>query len=201
MQPRAIETRYKGYRFRSRLEARWAVFFDALGLKWEYEPEGFDLGDGVRYLPDFKATSPTGLVAWYEIKPTTVKSDPKFDLFTKLISPSGGYLDSVAELLSGDPFDVIGSGANVCPRCGLISKAIEVYDDSNDIGVICWRCDYDTPSGGGNPVERGILSNVKPHKGSLLVTYPDWRKVKQAVTSAAVAARGARFEHGEVPRV
>jgi hypothetical protein len=27
---KAIETSYKGYRFRSRLEARWAVFFDAL---------------------------------------------------------------------------------------------------------------------------------------------------------------------------
>jgi hypothetical protein len=25
------------------LEARWAVFFDALGIKWWYEPEGFDL--------------------------------------------------------------------------------------------------------------------------------------------------------------
>jgi hypothetical protein len=41
-----IETHYKGYRFRSRLEARWAVFFDELGLRWEYEREGFDLGDG-----------------------------------------------------------------------------------------------------------------------------------------------------------
>jgi hypothetical protein len=49
----AIETSYQGYRFRSRLEARWAVFFDALGLQWEYEPEGFELGDGRRYLPDF----------------------------------------------------------------------------------------------------------------------------------------------------
>lgn len=53
MHPRAIETRYKGYRFRSRLEARWAVFFDHLGLQWEYEPEGFELPGGVRYLPDF----------------------------------------------------------------------------------------------------------------------------------------------------
>jgi hypothetical protein len=42
---KAIETRYKGYRFRSRLEARWAVFFDALGVEWEYEKEGFDLGE------------------------------------------------------------------------------------------------------------------------------------------------------------
>lgn len=50
---KAIQTEYKGYKFRSRLEARWAVFFDALGVKWEYEPEGYDLGNGVYYLPDF----------------------------------------------------------------------------------------------------------------------------------------------------
>ena len=49
-----IETVYNGYRFRSRLEARWAVFFDVLGVKYEYEPEGFNLGDGLYYLPDFK---------------------------------------------------------------------------------------------------------------------------------------------------
>lgn len=49
-----IETLYKGYRFRSRLEARWAVFLDTLGVKWEYEPEGFELPSGRRYLPDFK---------------------------------------------------------------------------------------------------------------------------------------------------
>lgn len=48
-----IETVYNGYRFRSRLEARWAVFFDAAGIKYEYEPEGFELSDGTRYLPDF----------------------------------------------------------------------------------------------------------------------------------------------------
>lgn len=48
-----IETRYRGYRFRSRLEARWAVFFDTLGKKWRYEAEGFRLPDGRPYLPDF----------------------------------------------------------------------------------------------------------------------------------------------------
>ena len=40
---KAIETVYNGYRFRSRLEARWAVFFDALGVKYEYEAEGFEM--------------------------------------------------------------------------------------------------------------------------------------------------------------
>lgn len=63
---RAIQTRYKGYAFRSRLEARWAVFFDHLKIKWEYEPEGFDLGNGLRYLPDFWLPD---LGLWVEVKP------------------------------------------------------------------------------------------------------------------------------------
>lgn len=50
---KAIETEYNGYRFRSRLEARWAVFFDSLDIDYEYEPEGFVLEDGSKYLPDF----------------------------------------------------------------------------------------------------------------------------------------------------
>ena len=48
-----IETVYKGFKFRSRLEARWAVFFDACGVRWEYEPEGYILPNGQYYLPDF----------------------------------------------------------------------------------------------------------------------------------------------------
>lgn len=50
---KAIETSYAGRRFRSRLEARWAVFFDRAGIDWQYEPEGYDNKKGFRYLPDF----------------------------------------------------------------------------------------------------------------------------------------------------
>jgi hypothetical protein len=50
---RTLETTYKGVRFRSRLEARWAVFFDAAHIAWEYEPEGYRLPDGTCYVPDF----------------------------------------------------------------------------------------------------------------------------------------------------
>ena len=56
MEIKPIETMYNGYRFRSRLEARWAVFFDAAGIEYQYEPEGFEVNfDGkiYRYLPDF----------------------------------------------------------------------------------------------------------------------------------------------------
>ena len=44
----AIPTLYKGRQYRSRLEAKWAAFFDLLG--WEHEYEPFDLG---AWSPDF----------------------------------------------------------------------------------------------------------------------------------------------------
>lgn len=65
MNVKAIETAYRGYRFRSRLEARWAIFFDALGIPWEYEKEGYELPSG-RYLPDFWLPQHE---CWIEIKP------------------------------------------------------------------------------------------------------------------------------------
>lgn len=61
---KAIQTSYKGYRFRSRTEARWAVFFDAFEIKWQYELEGFHLTTGM-YLPDFFLPEED---TWIEIK-------------------------------------------------------------------------------------------------------------------------------------
>lgn len=65
---KAIETKYKGYRFRSRLEARWAVFFETFGIPWEYEIEGFQLPSGATYLPDFYLPS---IDVFVEVKPVT----------------------------------------------------------------------------------------------------------------------------------
>jgi hypothetical protein len=63
---KAIDTIYRGYRFRSRLEARWAVFMDAINVRFEYEGEGFAF-DGVAYLPDFFLPD---MDCFLEIKPT-----------------------------------------------------------------------------------------------------------------------------------
>ena len=67
-----IETVYRGYRFRSRLEARWAVLFDTLRVQWEYEKEGFELEGGVRYLPDFWLPE---LKMWVEVKGETCSEE------------------------------------------------------------------------------------------------------------------------------
>ncbi len=94
---RAIETRYKGYRFRSRLEARWAVFFDALGLKWEYEPEGFHTEAGP-YLPDFFIHGNAHRGPYLEVKATR-PSRTEIDKLLSLCTEKGAY----GIIVWGDP--------------------------------------------------------------------------------------------------
>lgn len=88
MSRRAIPTRYKGYHFRSRLEARWAVFFDELDIPWKYEIEGYmvgDEGEEVAYLPDFYLPATD---TWVEVKGDPAKLD--LTLMTKCVDWDSG---------------------------------------------------------------------------------------------------------------
>lgn len=49
----AIPTTYNGTKYRSRTEARWAVFFEELSLTVRYEEEIITFDDDSKYLPDF----------------------------------------------------------------------------------------------------------------------------------------------------
>lgn len=89
MNIRPIETRYAGCRFRSRLEARWAVFFDALEWPWTFEPQGYELPSG-RYLPDFQVTSSSG-THWFEVKPYT-DDLPDEQRWYELVRDSGVFM-------------------------------------------------------------------------------------------------------------
>lgn len=79
----AIPTTYAGVRFRSRLEARWAAFFDLLGWPWEYEP--LDLNG---YIPDFIVTFRTARVL-VEVKPALTLAD--FEEAQRKIEGSGWF--------------------------------------------------------------------------------------------------------------
>jgi hypothetical protein len=61
---KAIQTNYNGILYRSRIEARWAIFLDNLQIPFEYEKEGFELPSG-KYLPDFWLPNQE---YWIEIK-------------------------------------------------------------------------------------------------------------------------------------
>jgi ribosomal protein L37AE/L43A len=64
-----IPTTYRGVRFRSRLEARYAVFFDEVGWPWQYEP--IDL---IGYIPDFILGFEQGDVL-FEVKGSVEEED------------------------------------------------------------------------------------------------------------------------------
>ena len=214
-----IETRAYGYRFRSRLEARWAVFFQTLGLQWEYEPEGFDLG-GELYLPDFRVT--TGdLVYWYEIKPRVWVGDKgksiKFDLFRAQLDKEANP-NVEARLVTGDPLDNFSYSERYCPRCGrptnvdYVSGPCAPHTPSGSgslldllglnclMGFLCDPCDHNTPSGSGNPEKAGFAGvNYWPEKGSIMISMSGYELMIEKLHTAAEIARSARFEHGEQP--
>ena len=81
---RGIPTNFQGIRFRSRLEATWARFFDSLGWKWEYEPVDFN-----GWIPDFGLYGKNQKI-YVEVKP--VVCFPK-DVSEKL--EASGCLDEI----------------------------------------------------------------------------------------------------------
>lgn len=187
-----IETRYKGYRFRSRLEARWAVFFDALGVAWGYEKEGMDLGADGYYLPDFWLPS---WESWVEIKP--------------LDGGEPGYLVKPTALAWCHGQSVILIMGSPWPGEHLIDTFLPGADCNHYISgefASCRRCEgvcllY---SNGHHPAHCCApgysLSFIGPHSCGDHDRWPNPMHDGGGHTRCAAAyraARSARFEHGE----
>jgi hypothetical protein len=166
---KAIETLYKGYRFRSRLEARWAVFFDALGMQWVYEPEGVRLPDGVKYLPDF----------WI---PILCEDHPHY--------PNAGYwLEIKPMLLTADQHTkckslAVCSGHSVCILAGQPWPGEFLQQKWMPNGTFYDFTDYDFVN--------FYLSSYIAYPCAASGCGHEWKY-------AYNAARSARFEHGETP--
>lgn len=195
MTPKPIETRYAGCRFRSRLEARWAVFFDRMGIEWEYEPQGYDL-DGRWYLPDFRLTD---CGTWIEAKGSEDELD--VDLMGKatlgLPRPHDGYpsLLLLGPIPDAPPGGFVGWG-----WIGLSAEAIP--DEGTVVGDAHWS--FTPTSFADHPIRRADTSSATNWSagGPLLVPTGDmWTPVNAANVdlepAAYRAARSARFEHGE----
>lgn len=199
---KAIETVYKGYRFRSRLEARWAVFFDSLNVKWEYEPEGFKFEaskyygmEETFYLPDFYLPD---FDLYVEIKPCelseleTYKCERLRDKTDKpviaLIGTPGQFLID-GEEKDGKIFCWDMKDSSAGPNCfdfvlyshdafGLVFAA----HDSCPSRDFCRSYMFET--------EHRIIQFALKWDDAISIT-----KTRKAATEA----RSARFEHGESP--
>lgn len=192
-----IETIYNGYRFRSRLEARWAVFFDVLGIEYEYEPEGIN-EDGINYLPDFYLPE---FFSYFEVKRKGLPENARDIAIDKI--QYGAYTDTFSGIIAfGDPMDDElfifcqetdddgGGSYNGAITIGLHPETkkpyLFTYDDSR---------------------ERQFFSTWESNEGFIpMVTneydtyeYEDF--VDRIVMNARLCARQARFEHGETPKI
>ena len=189
-----IQTYYDGHLFRSRLEARWAVVFNALHVPYEYEPEGFDLGDGLYYLPDFR-------VKCYGCRGNYKRQQP-FDL----------YIEVKGKMTAADAIK-IKRFTNWRDEHGLRSYPLlivdKIPDEGNATGWILYQ----------NPVGFELTPfNYETIDGDWFGAYPAATKDGKFYLFGADSnyindddaarmervyrlARCARFEHGERPPV
>ena len=203
MSIRPIETRYNGYRFRSRTEARWAVFFDAIYMRYHYEVSGYDLG-GIAYLPDFrlKGEGTFPHAEYVEVKPGT----PTRYEWNKAVLLCYG-LESAVHIFAGEP------GLNtrvwtlefadsylpeflVGSRQADTTHAMPPYACCYSLWAqckVCTRID----------LARRWHNQNRPPENYCNFCYAEGDGVldmeSPALLAAFTSARSARFEHGETP--
>jgi Zn finger protein HypA/HybF involved in hydrogenase expression len=184
-----IETYYNGYRFRSRLEARWAVFFDAMGIKYQYEPEGYDLGDGVYYLPDFYLPE---MKQFFEVKADiNAISTNDMEKIIRLANQTGKNVivgDGFFNFAGNEPdeghrtekekYDFWGCDTYLV-RC----RECKTLYFENEMSYRCTACGYYDGD-----------STFDYLSDRYWDEYPEYIK-------AINAAKQARFEHGETPTI
>jgi hypothetical protein len=167
-----IETIYKGYRFRSRLEARWAVYFDAIGIVWEYEKEGYKFKNRIKYLPDFWLPQ---VNMWAEVKPNCFDEQEleKVELLVRETCYSCILLDGMPDKRS---------------------YGVVVFQDDELVVGGPGDCDCVISMYHGYPVGEGRFyswtGGVDAHDFGPRGMFED-------VTAAVEKARSARFEYGE----
>ncbi len=195
----AIQTEYKGYLFRSRLEARWAVFFDILGIEWIYEPEGLILLDGTHYLPDFFLLD---FRCYFEVKGRDIKGTEKERAAIRKISAGMDSNSWVGLICFGDPMDDElyvfcqetddGGGGSYESRVTIgfspetRKPCLFSFED--------WR-------------DRAFFTCLGEDMEDIAMTTDEYGKYKYEdfvtgkVLYARKRARQARFEYGETPRI
>lgn len=219
MSLRAIETVYHGYRFRSRLEARWAVFFDTLGIKYEYEKEGYELGDAGWYLPDFWLPEQR---CWVEIKgdePTQQEIEkaqalaklrvhdweqlgPVYIFSGQIVVPSDHVAVPVAHGCWGNDNAKLSRDLprhcwQLCPVC----RTFTIWSQYGHLGPTNnWQCiTCDCGDERDKWLQLGAWAGYEWSKGDWVTRTPiDVTRAPQLI-DAYIAAQQARFEHGETP--
>jgi len=116
---KGIPSFYGGVYYRSRLEARWAVFFDHLEYDFEFEPTVFKLKKKYTYIPDFHVKYDKRITVqpdlalvkdyWVEVKPTQPTSREEW----KVEELSKGLHDTPVYFFIGQPTNPFNKGHGI----------------------------------------------------------------------------------------
>jgi hypothetical protein len=210
-----IETEYRGYRFRSRLEARWAVVFDRLGVEWKYETQGYLIGPlGRPYLPDFQLP---GLGIWAEVKGDPAALDRTLmedstDLNAGLPGSNPYYERCMLVLGDIPPSDepraylhwmVSRAGYAPCENfcaCGDAQWAQVTFQAFPATALIDLRAEGLSVKSPGVLITQVGRPYLRPPADDLVTPERcNFMLADRKVLDAFKAARSARFEHGEKP--
>ena len=207
----AIETRYAGCRFRSRLEARWAVFLDHLGITWQYEPQGYQIGPcptdatpsggsmtirQAAYLPDFWLPDES---LWVEVKGSAEHLSGWLTINAAI--PHWGLPHDPSGTPPPDPSRagrrllILGPIPRPGGRTGHALLSFWKGDVQLDIAEFGMPLGlYETTS---EPIVIGSDSGDIYPFGDLVTAAPLPGSQHPYIADAYTAARSARFEHGE----
>lgn len=199
---RPIQTRAYGRRFRSRLEARWAVFLTELGVRWEYEHQGFVTEAGP-YLPDFWLPEIRGGV-WLEIKPfTTPESDGSWgSMWDDPILSAFNDAHGGVQLFVAHGLPDIKQLQNLWSDLLYPSGWIEGDCEESMLFCICPVCGAVGIEFDGRAARIDACDTTKATQHWLMsVGHEDkcYNFADPRIIAALTAAHSARFEHGETP--
>lgn len=189
-----IETIYNGYRFRSRLEARWAIFFDALNIKYFYETEGLVLPNGEYYLPDFYLPASK---TFFEVK--GVMSEKDMSKISQLLSCN-------KNVAIGYP-DMSFQACEQFPAYGQKDDGYSLSCKEESWLIYCYACNEYHFIGALGSWECRCCGYYDGDSGFSVECYGNWVngdwwvKPTDKVKEAFEKAKQARFEHGEKPVV
>jgi hypothetical protein len=122
---RAYSTVYKGIRFRSRLEAKWAWMFDQFGWPWEYEP--FELNN---YIPDFIIPFKFGGDMLIEVKPIVNHERESYSAAIAKIEQSGWFSGKNPDGAVSGSVTILGASIWVHPWKGHHIVGLQ-FDDTS----------------------------------------------------------------------
>lgn len=196
---KSLNTKYAGCLFRSRLEARWAVYFNAAGVAWEYEPQGFEVTerlacstDTFPYLPDFWLPEQQ---LWVEVKGSLTASEAD-----RLINAAASLSVNAGDGCGiGKGHDLVVFGP--LTSSGVTGVPIRLHMHKGDLIASCWLCATPCSSHTGISVANDTSWTIADLERILLRGYFCAAHLADARHLAALdTARTARFEHGAKPK-